>query len=167
MRIAGALITALSVLGTPSLAQDCEPASVTSLEQCLVRRDFETYRPLVTATRIETAEQGGPVAPIIDGDLSDPAWSQAAVITEFHQVEPIAGATPSQPTRAYIMYDSKNLYVGIYAYDSEPDQIRRAQMQRDPRLQDDDAVRILIDSNGTFRDSYFLASIQTAPGQTP
>ena len=121
-----------------------------------MRRDFETYRPQVDAARIDYTQISDGAVPVIDGDLSDPAWSQASVIEEFYQVEPISGATPSQPTRALIMYDSKNLYVGIYSFDSEPDQIRRAQMQRDPRLQDDDAVRILIDSYGTFRDSFFF-----------
>ena len=156
MRIASAIVAVFIFFATQSLAQECEPASTANIEQCVARRDFETYRPLVTAARIDSTAIDGAAAPVIDGDLSDAVWSQAAIINEFHQVEPISGATPSQPTRAYIMYDSKYLYVGIYAFDSEPDQIRRAQMQRDPRLQDDDAVRILIDSNGTFRDSYFF-----------
>lgn len=114
-------------------------------------RNFKTYRPHVTAVRIDEKD-----APTIDGDLSDPAWARAAIINEFYQVEPVEGAPPSQPTRAYIMYDSKALYVAIYAYDSHPELIRRSQMRRDPELDDDDAVRILLDPYGTFRDSYFF-----------
>lgn len=114
--------------------------------------DFATYTPRVDAVRISADE-----TPIIDGDLSDAAWANAAIIDDFYQVEPEQGVQPSQPTRAYMMYDNKTLYVGIYAYDSEPDLIRRSQLQRDPRLQDDDGVRVLIDSFGTFRDSFFFA----------
>jgi Carbohydrate family 9 binding domain-like len=114
-------------------------------------RDFDNYTPRITAVRIERQD-----APVIDGDLSDPAWRNAAVIEEFYQIDPVEGVTPSQPTRAYIMYDSKNLYVAVYAYDTEPDRIRRSQLQRDPALQDDDGIRVLIDSFGSFRDSYFF-----------
>ena len=81
-------------------------------------RDFNTYSPVARATRIPTDE-----APVIDGDLSDPAWAKAQVIDEFYQVDPNAGAAASQPTIARFIYDDENLYVGIYAYDSEPDRI--------------------------------------------
>lgn len=113
--------------------------------------DFSTYTPRVEAARIEESE-----APKIDGDLSDPAWAKAAVIDDFYEVEPVEGATPSQRTRAYIMYDEKTLYVGVYAYDSEPALIRRSQLRRDPILRDDDAIRFMIDPFGTFRDSFFF-----------
>ena len=142
MRVAGGVVAASVMLAGAAAAQ---PASETP-------RDFETYTPRVDAVRI--AEED---APVIDGDLSDPAWSRADVIDEFYQVEPVEGATPSQPTRAYIMYDRKHLYVGVYCYDSEPDQIRHAQMRRDPQLRDEDGIRILIDSFGTFRDTYYFA----------
>lgn len=114
-------------------------------------RNFETYRPRIIAARIDEQD-----APVIDGNLDDAAWSRAAIIDEFYQVEPVEGAAPSQPTRACIMYDRTTLYIAIYAFDSEPDNIRRSQMRRDPELQDDDAVRILLDPFGTFRDSYFF-----------
>lgn len=114
-------------------------------------RDFETYTPRVNAVRIDEAD-----APEIDGDLSDAAWSRASVIDEFYQNSPIEGAQPSQPTRAYIMYDRKNLYIGIYMYDSEPELIRRSQLQRDLRLRDDDGVRVLIDPFGTYRDGFIF-----------
>ncbi|MEX0644465.1 MAG: carbohydrate binding family 9 domain-containing protein [Parvularculaceae bacterium] len=115
--------------------------------------DFSAYTPRIDAPRIERSE-----APRIDGDLSDPVWAKAAVIDEFYQVFPVAGAPPSQPTRALIMYDERNLYVAVYAYDSEPEKITRNLLERDPPLQDDDGVRIYIDSFGTFRDSYYFAT---------
>ena len=114
--------------------------------------DFETYTPLASAVRISSDE-----APKIDGDLSDAVWSKAIPIDEFYQVEPTEGARPSQETRAYILYDDKTLYVAVYNYDDEPDKIRRSQLQRDPAVRDDDAIRIFIDSYGTYRDSYFFA----------
>lgn len=114
--------------------------------------------PVADAPRIEAARIERDAAPVIDGDLNDPAWAQAAVIEEFYQVEPAEGAPPSHPTRAYVMYDERNLYVGVYAYDSAPARIYRNLLERDPPIQDDDAVRIIIDSFGTFRDGYFFAT---------
>ncbi len=114
-------------------------------------RNFNSYTPRVTPTLISRQD-----APKIDGDLSDPVWQRATRIDEFYQVDPVEGASPSQPTLVYLTYSKKALYVGIYAYDDEPDLIRRSQMERDPALQDDDAVRVMIDSFGTFRDGFFF-----------
>ncbi len=133
-----ALIAAL--LSAPALAQ--APIA-----------DFASYTPRIDAGRISEEE-----APQIDGDLSDPAWAKAAVIDAFYQVEPVEGAAPSQPTRAFVMYDARNLYVAVYAYDSEPEKLTRKLLERDPPIEDDDAVRIIIDSFGTFRDGYFFAT---------
>jgi hypothetical protein len=114
---------------------------------------FAAYTPRFEAPRIARAE-----APEIDGDLSDPAWAKAAVLLEFYQVVPVEGGAPSQQTRAYVMYDEKYLYVGVYNYDDEPEKIVHRLMERDARLQDEDAVRVFIDSFGTFRDGYFFGT---------
>ncbi len=153
MRISGAAVTALVLAPVFAAAQEGNTAAISadSAAKAAVSLDFDTYTPRSMATRISAQE-----APIIDGDLSDPAWRNAAIIDDFYQVEPVEGAPPSQPTRAYLMYDRKNLYIGVYAYDSNPEKIRRSQLQRDPALQDDDGVRVLIDSFGSFRDSYFF-----------
>lgn len=114
---------------------------------------FAAYAPRFEAPRISREE-----APKIDGDLSDPAWAKAAVLADFYQVAPVEGGTPSQPTRAYVMYDEKHLYVGVYNYDDEPDKIVHRLLERDARLQDEDAIRVFIDSFGTFRDGYFFGT---------
>ena len=159
MRISGAAFTALVLAPNFAVAQDGAAPTIVadssvvadSSAVAAATRNFDTYTPRSSATRISLEE-----APVIDGDLSDPAWRNAAIIEEFYQVDPVEGAPPSQPTRAYIMYDQKNLYVGVYSYDSNPEEIRRSQMQRDLALENDDAVRILIDTFGSFRDSYFF-----------
>ena len=117
-----------------------------------VTPNFATYTPELSAVRINAAN-----APKIDGDLSDNAWQHAATTEAFYEVEPRNGAPPSRKTRAYLMYDDKNLYVAIYAYD-DPARITHRLLRRDAPLQDDDGVRILIDSFGTRRDSYFFAT---------
>ncbi len=139
------IAAAVSLLSAPGFASTQDVSQPTQI------RDFARYTPQVTAVRISPDN-----APAIDGDLSDAVWAQAESVEQFYQVEPVEGAMPSQPTRAYILYDEKNLYIGVYAYDSNPDGIRRSQMQRDLALEDDDGIRILIDPFGSFRDSYFF-----------
>ena len=142
MRLAGVAFAAITCLQC-ALAQETPIPVVSNQSAIDPPRDFENYFPTVNAQRIDEED-----APVIDGDLSDLAWLGAALIEEFYQVEPTEGAAPSQPTRAYVMYDAKNLYIGVYAYDSDPDLIRRSQLARDPDLRDDDGIRILIDSYG-------------------
>jgi len=61
--------------------------------------------------------------PVIDGKLDDACWQNNNWSGEFIQWIPKEGAKPSQPTSINIIYDDKNLYVAIRAYDSEPDKI--------------------------------------------
>lgn len=116
-------------------------------------RDFKAYVPRAVATRIDPAE-----APKLDGDLSDPVWSKAVPIETFYQIIPVEGAEPSQKTKALILYDSRNLYVGVYNYDTDPDKIVHRLLQRDAQLRDEDAIRVMIDSFGTFRNAYFFGT---------
>lgn len=99
--------------------------------------------------RIDVSE-----APEIDGSLADPAWQKAGMIDDLVQVTPNAGETPSDPTIVYVMYDENNLYLGVYAYDSEPDLITVRTMTRDGNLGTGDFIRFYLDPGVTRRDGY-------------
>ncbi len=109
---------------------------------------FAAYTPSASATRI-----GADEAPTIDGDLSDPAWARAFEITDFYQVDPLEGAPPSKPTRAFLMYDETTLYVGVYAYD-DPALVTATIQERDGDVFKDDVVRVAIDSFNSRRNGY-------------
>lgn len=111
--------------------------------------DFQTYRPVASATRIASGE-----APKIDGDLSDPAWAKAKKIGDFFQIEPNVGGAPRFKTEAWLLYDDDNLYVAFRAHDAEPDKIMRTAMKRDGEIWKDDAVRITLDPQNTGRHGY-------------
>jgi hypothetical protein len=115
--------------------------------------DFQSYFPRLEAVRISEDE-----APTIDGDLSDLAWSKAATTEAFYQVEPNEGSAPTERTRAYLMYDRDNLYVGFHLYDSEPDKITAKLMARDSQLRNEDSIRVMLDPFGTFRDGFFFGT---------
>lgn len=133
---AGAAALGAAIVGTGASAQDI---------------DFANYEPSVRAVKIERD-----AAPDIDGDLSDAAWSFAGRIEQFYQVEPTQGGQPSEPTIAYLMYDERNLYIGVRAFDSEPDRITATVQGRDGEVWKDDTIKILLDPFNTRRDSFFF-----------
>src|SRR5688500_7873667 len=70
-------------------------------------------------------------APVIDADLSDPAWARAMAIEDFWQAVPNTGAAATERTVVRVLYDQDNLYFGIYAYDQNPEDILVRAMSRD------------------------------------
>ena len=64
---------------------------------------------------------GGPVT--VDGDLSEPAWTAAAVIGQFYEYQRSDNGPSPVPTTAYVMYDDHYLYVGIDCRDPDPSKI--------------------------------------------
>src|SRR5262245_13889058 len=113
--------------------------------------DFSTYQPTAKATRIEPSE-----SPTIDGLLNDPAWTKAEIVDEFYQLDPDTGRPGSERTEVRFLYDAENLYVGIHAFDKEPERIVATNRSRDGMLGVDDTVRIYLDPLNTRRNSYYF-----------
>ena len=100
-------------------------------------------------------------APEIDGFLNDAVWQTAEVITDFIQQEPSEGDPASEPTELRLLYDERNLYIGVYAYDSDPGSVVATEMRRDSeRILEEDNFQIILD---TFRDSRSAYMFVTTP----
>ena len=84
--------------------------------------------------------------PVIDGVLDDEAWRDATLVTEFYQLVPVEGASPSEVTEAWLAYDSDMLYVGARLYDRDPEAIVAMQMREDEEMLTSDVFTIAIDS---------------------
>ena len=89
--------------------------------QTILKKSVRVY----TATRL-TADK-----PVIDGVLDDPCWKIGEWAGDFTQWVPNEGAKPSQPTQVKILYDDKNIYVALRAFDNEPEKIIRKTGRRD------------------------------------
>jgi hypothetical protein len=89
--------------------------------------------------------EGSP--PAIDGRLDDTAWKQGEWAGDYRQYMPTEGAPPSQPTELKILYDEKNIYVAIRAYD-DPAKVSRYPGRRD------DFNNYAVDVVGVCFDSY-------------
>ncbi len=55
--------------------------------------------------------------PVIDGALSDNCWKQGEFQSDYTQYVPVYNAPPSVKTEIKVLYDDKNVYVGIRAFD--------------------------------------------------
>ena len=92
----------------------------------------------------------GTVPIVLDGDLSDPAWSQATPIIAFVQREPLEGAPGTMRTEARVAFDARAIYVAVHAFDSDPDRIMGFLTRRDADSSSDPpdvATDVRVDNN--------------------
>ncbi|MEQ8904569.1 DUF5916 domain-containing protein [Ekhidna sp.] len=100
---------------------------------------------------------------VIDGLLDDVAWDQVDWGGDFIGHRPDYNVAPSQQTQFKILYDAKFLYVGIRAWDTEPEKIVKRMSRRDGF--DGDFVEINIDSYNDKRTAFsFSASVSGVKG---
>jgi len=104
-------------MATGLFANDINKDSIATKDS----KPLRTY----TTTRLSTAK------PVIDGKLDDDCWETGEWGGDFTQWIPKEGAKPSQETQFKILYDDKNLYVAIRAFDKEPQKISRKGGRRD------------------------------------
>ena len=107
------------------------------------------YKPQITAFRVETP-------PKIDGVLDDEAWRNAEVGGPIIQNSPRAGKAMDQQTEFRVAYDSNNIYVAVWCWDSEPDKIVARYMRRDDSMRPDDYVIITFDTFNDQRNGYWF-----------
>jgi len=118
---------------------------------------FMSAFPVFSQKRTYTTQHVNPHPPTIDGRLDDPAWASVPWGDTFTQREPYDGKDESQRTAFKILYDDKNVYVAIRAYDTEPEKITRRMTRRDEV--DGDFVGIQFDSYNDHRTAFtFLVS---------
>jgi hypothetical protein len=116
----------------------CAAPAVPSVAAAQSSRERQTLR----AVRIDQA-------PKIDGALEEQVWQLADAVDTFTQQEPSEGQPATDRTEVRVLYDSRNIYIGVHAYATEP--VVATEMRRDAdRLFDEDNFQIVLD---TFHDS--------------
>lgn len=96
-------------------------------------------------------------APQIDGDLSDPAWADAAAVELAGSLD---GRRPSSRTTARLLYDDQNLYV---SFDCEDANIQGTLFKRDDAIYTQEAVEIFVDADG---DGRTYNELEVSPNNT-
>lgn len=94
----------------------------------------------------------------LDGVLDEPVWSSAPDIGALIQRQPNPGDSPTERTKVTLVRDADNLYIGVMAYDSEPDKVIGTNMARDASLGSEDRLEILLDTFRDQRNAFYFAT---------
>ena len=92
----------------------------------------------------------------LDGILDEPVWDRAIPATDFIQQDPDFGGTPTERTEVRIVFTSESLYMGVSAFDSEPDLLLGNTMKRDEFLSADDRFMWTMDTFLDQQTGYFF-----------
>ncbi len=91
--------------------------------------------------------------PKIDGRLDDLIWQRAPVFTGFTQRRPDTGQAATESTTVQFAYDDKALYVGVMAFDRQPENIV-ARLARRDQWSEADFVQIAIDAHHDHQTNF-------------
>lgn len=106
---------------------------------------IKSVQTAAAAKRTCLAARVSPRPPVIDGRLDDPAWNKAEWQSDFTQYDPYEAAPPTEKTSFKVLYDDKDIYVGIKADDGRAASIERRLSRRDNL--GGDWVAVMIDSH--------------------
>jgi hypothetical protein len=96
--------------------------------------------------------------PQVDGLLDEAIWQSAALIDDFIQQEPNEGAAASERTEVRVLYDGSSLFLGVHAFESEPERLIATEMRRDAeRILDEDNFQVILDTFMDARSAYMFA----------
>ena len=132
MKFATLIITLLTCVSTSLAAQSDE-------------------RRTVRAVRLQSGERIE-----LDGRLDEAAWSRAIPARDFIQQDPDNGKPATEQTEVRILFTSDALYMGVTAYDSEPDKWLGYTRRRDDFLSSDDRFMWNIDTFNNQQTGYFF-----------
>ena len=96
-------------------------------------------RPVVQAGEMASV-------PVLDGAvLGDSAWTGLSPASGFWQVQPDDGKRATQKTEVYVGFTDDALYIGVIAYDDDPDGVLVTDSRRDSDLADTDSFQVILD----------------------
>jgi hypothetical protein len=93
---------------------------------------------------------------IVDGNLDDPGWKNAAVIDRFYETSPGNNNPPTVKTTAWITYDDRYFYIGVRCDDPHPEKIRAPYVDRDQVIGTDDNIAVFLDTRNDKRSAMEL-----------
>ena len=112
-------------------------------------RESSQAAPTIRAVR-------APHPPTIDAVLDEPFWHEIEPVTDFRQRVPVDGAPSSERTELRVAFDDNNLYFAVVLHDSDPEGIRRSILHREGRIDQDDNIRIGLDTYNDKRNAYIF-----------
>jgi hypothetical protein len=92
----------------------------------------------------------------LDKLLADPVWEQAPRFNAFVERAPVNAGLPSQQTSVQVLFDGRDIYVGVRAEDHRPELIRARLGPHDSVGAEQDSVAVLIDSVGSRKAAQYF-----------
>lgn len=108
---------------------------------------FAARRPVLSIAAVRTY-----IAPVIDGKIDEPCWSEANVATDFtdYRVERLA----VEQTIVRVLYDDENLYIAFECLEPDPNRIVAVERKYDQSLREEDYVTVRLDTFHDHRCAY-------------
>jgi hypothetical protein len=123
-------------------------SALVAAHPAVAQESWQEYK--VDAVRVEQR-------PRIDGVLDEALWQDAAVIDQFFQQEPDEGAPATEKTEVRVLYDGSSLFLGVRAFDSNPEGVVATEMRRDgDRILDEDNFQIILDTFMDLKTAYMF-----------
>ena len=152
------------------MAPDPSPISMT------LRRRLRYYSPLLAllgllppaALRGQSTQGAATARPTlavgvldgsvrVDGVLDEAAWASAPALPGLTMTEPDEGASPVAATVVRVLADAHALVIGILARDPDPSGIVSTSKARDPQMDKEDYVKVVLDPFLDGRTGYIFA----------
>jgi len=93
----------------------------------------------------------------VDGWLDEKDWLRADSISSLGMVEPVENGKSTFPTVVKILVTPKNIYLGIICYDDQPEGIVAFSKARDSELENEDYLKVILDTYRDGRNGYIFA----------
>ena len=107
-------------------------------------------RPVISSKTIEYNIR-------LDGSLSESIWYEADSIDIFTMTEPLLGNSPSFSTVCRVLADSRNIYIAVVCDDDNPEDIVAFSKARDSKLEDEDNIKIVLDTYNDGRNGFIFS----------
>ncbi|MBU2912580.1 carbohydrate binding family 9 domain-containing protein [Reichenbachiella agariperforans] len=125
----------------------------------LIAQEVENFPPPTKPPEIRAIRTSEDIK--VDGELMEDSWQKAPVTHDFYRIEPRQGGTYRYQTQVRLLYDEKNLYVGVFCTDSLGKKgVRVQDLRRDFSWGENDAFGIQLDPQNLKQ---YCVSFQTTP----
>src|SRR5713101_3532407 len=146
-----ALMFALTITPFAIVAQ-AQQTSTTDKTQSRSAKPAQIPQKNTETRRIQAVRVSDAIK--IDGLLDELAWSRAQPATDFLQQQPAEGAPASERTEVRVLFDDRNVYFGIRAFDSDAAHINARELMRDAGFSNDDTIAIVLDTYHDRRNAF-------------
>jgi len=94
--------------------------------------------------------------PVIDGILNEPCWREAHGVTNFLQLN--GQGLAKEQTYAYVLYDTRTLYISFICQESRMDLVNIVNFERDGIVWDDDCIEVFMDPDLDHKTYFHIIS---------